>query len=173
MTEVIDLSGFDLGPSIDDVTEQDENPLMCEVPGCTNAIVKPARGRTPSKCPEHKKQKTAAGTKSPVSGKSWSRAVEIENLLTNYVIGIGTATKFVNKVDGEIIVEGGPKIVHELVDLAKSDTNLQKYLIWFATPGKYAPLIGAVGGVAIPIMANHGMMDHFAAMLGGNSNEGR
>ena len=103
--------------------------------------------------------------KSDVSGKSWARAGEIETILTNYIVGIGSVVSFANQVDGETLVSNGPKLVHELVELAKTDRQYRQYLEWLAAPGKYAPLTGAIIGVAFPIMANHGLLPNFGALL--------
>ena len=159
-TEMFELKESDIAPDFPEVPE-DKAPAACQEPGCTNALVKPARGRMPKYCPEHKGVR-GTNSRSATSGKSWSDAREVETLLTNYVIGIGTGVKFLNEADGTVIVMSGPAVVHELVELAKSDKNLQKYLLWFATPGKYGPLLLAVGGVALPILANHDMIPKFS-----------
>lgn len=152
-----ELKENDIAPVLT-IASKDQAPLRCGAPGCTNAVVKPARGRTPKFCPEHKPTNS---NRSQTSGRSWVRATEIENLLTQYVGGLAMGITLLNKVDGSIIAEGGPAIVHELVELAKTDKQLRKYLEWLATPGKYAPLTIAVLGVAIPMLANHGLMPTF------------
>jgi hypothetical protein len=125
--------------------------------------VKTGPGRPPKYCPEHKSVKSrGTSSRSATTGKSWSQAQEVETLLTNYVIGVGTGVKFLNEFDGTVIVSSGPAVVHELVELAKSDKNLQKYLLWFATPGRYGPLLMALGGVALPIMMNHDIVPKFS-----------
>lgn len=156
-----ELADMDLKPDITNPEidpSSDAAPNRCQQPGCTTALVKPARGRTPKFCDEHKRGGTATGSKSGVSGKSWPRAQEIESILTKYVEGVGMGLMLLNPADGEIVAQGGPAIVHELVELAKTDKNMRKYLEWLATPGKYAPLTMACAGVALPIMANHGIM---------------
>lgn len=161
MTAVLDsfeLAESDIAPEF---AAGDTAPIACEVEGCTNGVTKPSRGRPSKFCDEHKTSK-ARNPPSATSGKRWTEAVEVEKLLANYVIGIGTGIKFVNEFDGTTIVDNGPAVVHELVELAKSDKNLQKYLMWFATPGKYGPLLLALGGVAIPILANHDMIPKFS-----------
>jgi len=67
----------------------------------------------------------------------------------------------VNPTDGRIVADGGPAVVHELVELAKTDSALRKPLELLATPGKYGPLTLAVAGVILPIMANHGLLPQF------------
>jgi hypothetical protein len=156
-----ELPETDIAPTIS--AAGDKAPLRCQVNGCTTAVTKPARGRTPKFCENHKNQ--GNGSRSSTSGKSWTRAVEIETLLTQYVIGVGTGIRLLNAADGLVIVEGGPAIIHELVELAKTDTKIRKYLEWLAAPGKYAPITLALMGVALPIMANHNLLPQFTVNI--------
>jgi hypothetical protein len=160
------LESLTLEPLDVDPVAKDTAPARCAYQGCTNGLVKPAggRGRPPKFCDEHKggkgsptQEKFASG-KSSLSGKSWPKAAEVETLLTTYVNGLGIALSFVHEKDGQVIVAGGPDVVHELVELAKDERELRKYLEWLTTPGKYAPLILALGGVIIPILSNHGLI---------------
>lgn len=144
--------------------DSDSAPLRCQLPGCTNEVTKPARGRTPKFCDDHKGSKPGTGSTKGLSGKSWPRATEIETLLTNYVIGLSFAVGFANAEDGEIIRDKAPAVVHELVVLAIDDRNLRRYLEWLATPGKYAPLTMACFSLILPILQNHGVVDRL--MLG-------
>ena len=138
----------------------DDAPLRCNHPGCTNAVVKPARGRTPKYCPEHKSgnSRSNSGAAKSVgnSGKRWNRATEIETILITYVEGIGTGMQFLPALadDGKIIEMQMPDVVRELVKLAHDDSRIRKYLEYLATPGKYAPLTLACMSVIIPILAN-------------------
>jgi hypothetical protein len=141
----------------------DKTPAVCQKPGCTNGIPKTGRGRPPKFCDEHKSgapkpQENFASSKSGLSGKSWPKAAEVETLLTKYVQMLGVSLQFVHQKDGEVILLGGPDVVHELVELAKDERQLRKYLEWLTAPGKYAPLTLALAGVAIPIMSNHGLI---------------
>lgn len=153
-------------PPLDiDPASKDTAPARCAFDGCTNGLVKPAggRGRPPKFCDEHKGGKGApqekfASGKSSLSGKSWPKAAEVETLLTRYVTGMGIALSFVHEKDGQVIVQGGPDVVHELVELAKDERELRKYLEWLTAPGKYSGLIIAVGAIVIPIMSNHGLI---------------
>lgn len=69
--------------------------------------------------------------------------------------------RLVNPADGKVIAEGGPAVIHELVELAKTDAKFRKPLEMLATPGKYGPLGLALMGVIVPIMANHGLLPQF------------
>lgn len=155
-------------PPLRDATN-DKAPVRCQYPGCTNSIEKPARGRAPKYCPEHKNQRAASGNRSATSGKVWGRATEVENVLTGYLVGGGTGLTAIGaqtrndafKADGTVIRQNGPRLVHELVELAKTDDSLRKPLEWLATPGKYGPLTVALAGVIIPILGNHGLLPQF------------
>lgn len=161
--EVLSLDVLDLPAA---TTGTDKAPGVCATDGCSNGVPKPAggRGRPPKFCDEHKggkgapKQDGFNTARSPLSGKSWPRAAEVETLLTQYVNGLGIALSFVHEKDGQVIVAGGPDVVHELVELAKDERSLRKYLEWLTTPGKYAPLTLAVAGIAIPLLSNHGLI---------------
>lgn len=138
----------------------DVEPLLCAEPGCLNEVIKPARGRTPKYCPEHK-----AGTHSATGGstrragnRGWAKAGEVEAGLTQLVEWTGLGVGFLNREDGTIIQKGGPDLVHALVELAKDDRELRKYLEWIAAPGKYGPLTMAALAIVIPILANHGLI---------------
>src|SRR5919205_234938 len=131
---------------------KDSAPNRCQADGCDAAVPKPARGRPPKFCTDHKSGAKPAGkpesefnsAKSALSGKSWPKAAEVETLLKKYVETIGIGVSFIHEKDGEVIIQGGPDVVTALVDLAKDERQLRKYLEWLTTPGKYAPLTLAV-----------------------------
>jgi hypothetical protein len=146
--------------------EQDTAPLVCQFDGCTNGVTKPARGATPKFCPEHKGSRSrSTGGKSSVSNKSWPRAKEIETIL-NQTLGYATIpVAFFNVDDAAILGARGPKVIHELVELAKDDKNLQNALVMIATPGKYGPITAAVLGLVVPILANHKLIPAAGAAI--------
>lgn len=122
--------------------ETDEAPVL------TDAAPKRGRGRPPG-------VKNGQGAaKKP----QWARAAAVEKYLNEIVSLAGTALIFVNPEDSRIILEGGPRIVHELVELAKSEPALRRYLEMSAAPGKYGPLTVAVAAVLIPIAVNHNLI---------------
>lgn len=172
----LDLPALDLEP----LTPGDKAPNRCQEDGCTNGVPKPARGRPPKYCTDHRKGGAPTGkaeanfnpSKSSLSGKSWPRAAEVETLLTKYVQGLGVGLRFVHEKDGDVIIAGGPDVVHELVELAKDERQLRKYLEWLTSPGKYAPLTLAVAGIAIPLMSNHGLITLDLSKLVGPSKGG-
>lgn len=166
MTAVLEPLGLEVLDAAPPAMKADASPNRCQFDGCDNSVPKPARGRPPKFCTDHKAGKAPAGkpesefntAKSALSGKSWPKAAEVETLLKKYVETIGIGISFVHEKDGKVIIEGGPDVVTALVDLAKDERQLRKYLEWLTTPGKYAPLTLAVAGIVIPIMSNHGMI---------------
>lgn len=157
-TETIDLEFSDLTDAAPDISvAPDIAPLMCHEPGCTNSVVKPPRGRTPRYCPEHKSgARVSANNKSRASGKTWTRATEIETHLKSSIATIGNLTEhFLDATDGQLIKEYSPDIIHELVELAKDDKKLQDWLVWLSAPGKYGPLIMATMPLVTGIYFNH------------------
>lgn len=150
------------GPS--DLRDSEKAPNRCNYPDCLNPVLRTGKGgRPPKYCPEHKDKRApkTAGARSATSGKSWNRASEIEGILNRYVAGLGWTIQLVNPVDGKIVADGGPAVIHELVELAKDDTRLRKPLEALATPGKYGPLGIAVLAVVMPMLANHGLLPQF------------
>lgn len=167
----VSLTAFEVDD--DELTESaslDAEPLRCQKPGCTNAVVKPARGRTPKFCAEHKRSPSGGNAKSERSGKSWTRAAEVESILNEYIgytsLGLvmagGVDPAFV--LDAKIVGQKAPAVVHELVELAKDDRNLRRALEMLATPGKYGPLTVAVFGLAVPILQNHRILPQISLM---------
>lgn len=141
---------------------KDSDPKRCAEPGCTNAPAVTPTGRTGKYCDEHKKQSARTGQSAPRAKRNgWARAAEVETALTQFVQYAGMGLQVINRVDGQIIAQGGPAVVTALVEIAKTDTKLRRYLEMAATPGKYGPLVLAVLGVVIPVMANHDLLPRF------------
>lgn len=137
-------------------------PLVCAYEGCTNGLTKPARGRTPKFCDEHKK------TGSTPSGKraaNWPMASTVESVLIKYLNGLGGAVSFINPVDGSLIASGAENVAHEVVELARADKKLKAFLEKIATPGKYGGVALAVAPIVIGILVNHNILPQF--ILGG------
>ena len=92
-------------------------------------------------------------------GATWANAKSVEATLTQTLEGIGLGVKLLNSFDGETIIAGAPKLSSALVDLATNDPRYRKFLESASAPGKYGPLLIAVGGIALPIAMNHGLFD--------------
>lgn len=88
-------------------------------------------------------------------GPVWKEAAAIEKTLTSTIESLGLGVGFINKIDGEIIGEGAPALAKALVDLATVDPRYRKMIAGASAPGKYGPLLMAIGGIGFPIMKNH------------------
>lgn len=140
------------------------NPL-CAKPKCFNEVTKPARGRMPKFCDEHKATRgTPSTTDGPPkkSAGSWAQANAVENALNQLFsyagMGLQLAPDPKLGKDGQILAQGGPAVSAALVELARSDKKLRGYLEMLAAPGKYGALTMAVAGIVIPVLVNHGVI---------------
>lgn len=150
---------------------------LCGKPGCPNEVTKPAKGPYSKYCDEHRGTRAARGTggnRTSYTRKSWGRAGDVEKSLTTYVQLLGGAVTFVDAKDGTAVTKYGPAVVHEIVELAREDMRIRKYLELLSTPGKYGPLVFALASMALPILANHGLVPQIIVnltALGGSENE--
>lgn len=139
---------------------------VCAADGCGNEPERTPTGRLGKYCSEHKAAPKTGTRRTSTSRTKWKKAPEVRRALDQIVLFAGTGVSVIDPVDGQIIKAGGPNITEALVNLAEDDKNLQRYLEWLATPGKYGPLILATAGVVIPILANHGMIPTIPGLLG-------
>lgn len=154
MTDVFDItSDMDVAP-----TSSDTSPLRCQYDGCTNSVTKPARGRTPKFCDEHK---VTAKTSSGRSSAKWARADEIEKTLAKYLDMLAMGIMLVNPDDGRVIASGSDAVARELVELGRVDKTWRKWLERIAAPGKYGGLTAAMLPIIIGLMANHKLLPQF------------
>lgn len=143
----------------DESREADVEPLRCNEPGCTNEIIKPARGRTPKFCPTHKQGTSNSSSRNK---SAFPRAAEIEKLLSTYLLGIAGGLSLTRYApDGTLLVVHGPAVVHEVVELARVDKKLRRILEIIATPGRYGPLAMALMPIIFGVLANHDLLPQF------------
>ena len=95
----------------------------------------------------------------------WAAAEETRRNLYLLVEGASYVVGLADAFDGEVIERGGPAIVDALIDLARTDKRLRRYLELTAAPGKYGPLTMAVMGVALPIVIHHGLAPKIPALF--------
>lgn len=146
--------------------DDDVTPLMCAEPGCLNAIEKPARGRPAKFCPEHKPTRNVNAAAKAKARGGWAKAVEVENALILLTQAAAAGLMFTAlRADGKTLELTGEQIVHELVELAKTDKKMQVYLERITAPGKYAPLVWAVIPLCMGIAANHNLLPQFVVDL--------
>jgi len=74
---------------------------------------------------------------------------------------------FYNHYDSKIVLERSPAIVEACVAVAEQDEQFRKILLTLLTGSAYGQLALAVLMLAIPILANHGMLPPVAAVLVG------
>lgn len=134
----------------------DELPAICQQDGCSNPVAEySGRGPRPKFCPEHKPTRTPAATGSG-RGRGWAKAAEVEAQLNTYVYMIAGGLQFtILAPDGRAIQHTGPALVHEIVELARTDKNLRDVLERLALPGKYAPITIAATALLVSVAANH------------------
>jgi hypothetical protein len=138
--------------------DTDTAPIRCAFDGCSNEVVKPARGRTPKFCPEHKANPVkGAATKKA----SWPKAEAVELALARYLDGFSFVVSMVNPADGQVIASGSGPVAKELVELGRVDKQWRGYLEKITSPGKYGPLVLSLMPITIGIMANHGLLPQF------------
>lgn len=141
---------------------KDETPRLCGEPGCTNEVVKGARGPAPKFCPEHKPA-TRAKSATATNRRGWANGANVEKNLVASVEVMAGALLFLPHgsplyLDGSALYASGPKIVHELVVLAEEDKRLRATLEKLAAPGKFGPLVLACGSLILTVTANHGLL---------------
>lgn len=144
----------------DDDAPPDRNAgAICQFPGCDIPVTKPARGRSPKFCDEHRGTKSGSGAASGSSLPNWSKAPTVQAALEKYFNGLAFAIQLVNPEDGRIIASGSADVATALVNLGRQDKQWRKWLEKASAPGKYGELMLALGfGIVVPIMANHGLL---------------
>lgn len=153
-------SGADALPDPTDNTGAG-NGKFCEVCG------KPLHGRQRKRCDEHARDtNSTTGTKSqgvPGRRRGWKDAGRVESNLSELVTTIAGGLLFLPdgsplQKDGATLYTFGPKVAHELVVLADDDPRMRKILERLAAPGRYGPLVIALGGLMLGLAANHGLL---------------
>jgi len=159
-----------------DDSDKDSAPKRCAEPGCSNPVGETPTGRKAKFCEEHKDAKNRSGN-APKAGprkarSTWAEKSRVQDALNQLVFFGSAGLQVINKIDGQIVAQGGPAVVQALVDLAEQDKQIRKYLDFLAKPGKYGPLTLAVAGIVIPILANHGLLPKILVDLSGNDSTG-
>lgn len=152
---------FDFGS---DSAARDSLPeiLVCEF--CGLQLEYSGRGKKPKYCADHK---TAAsrgetpthGTRVPRT-RTWSGGADVERnliagldfiLLPSLALDVDAPLR----KDAVALDKYGPRIIHELVVLAATDTRLRAILIRLSAPGKYGALLGATFALVLSVANNH------------------
>jgi hypothetical protein len=101
-------------------------------------------------------------------GASMSISKIEESLATQFTM-IGTAVYAFNSYDGTVILQGTPKLSAALANLCEKNPKVKKNIERMLAGGAYGEVIVAAAFIAIPIMANHGMMPPGIAALYGKA----
>lgn len=136
---------------------------FCEV--CGKELEYSGKGRHPRFCEKHKPARASSntGSKRSTPRRTWKDADRVESNLVSTIEVIAGGLLFLPSesplyADGDALYKFGPRIAHELVVLAEHDTRLRTILSRLAAPGKYGPLVFAVGSLLLAIAANHGLL---------------
>lgn len=166
-----DPESFEVPPDVFDNTEQaaasarrDKPPRFCKFEGCTNELTQRRNGSYPVYCETHRPAGgrpagSSTGTPKNNTGK-WTRGERLETSLGEMwdLLVVGASLFPPTAIDAPVLDTYGPRIIHELVMLARDDAKLLAQLEKLATPGKYGPLTIAVGSMVFAIAANHGIL---------------
>jgi hypothetical protein len=82
----------------------------------------------------------------------------IEDALAQQFTLIGTVTMAFNEYDGTVILQGTPQLAKALANLCDKNPKIKKNVERMLAGGTYGEVIIAAGLIAMPIMANHGLM---------------
>jgi hypothetical protein len=146
--------GVPLPPTVDG--------LWCEV--CSAPLTYGGRGRKPRFCAEHKPKASA-----PTGKRSNSVDVLIAQIVDFYA-GIGTVVTLVPgcALDGMTVAGNATKLGESWRPLIERDPKLRKFWERMLTGSGYGALAFAHIMVALPIMANHGLLPkQVGEMVGG------
>jgi hypothetical protein len=71
---------------------------------------------------------------------------------------VGTVIYAVNAVDGAAIIDGAERLAEALNNAAKTNDTLYRNLERMLTGSTWGGVIVAAGAIALPILANHGLL---------------
>lgn len=142
----------------------DTAPLPDELP--TNEVKrepngKPSRatGRPPGR---PRKDRAPAAERGPGRpSKETKRAEKLTAMLGQ----VGVGVFLINQADGEVFLAGVPRLAEALAKLADQNATIGKVLDSTVKAGAWADVALACSAIALPIMANHGMLPAAAASM--------
>lgn len=147
-----DSVGFVRETMSDDIPPTTEDDLTCEV--CGKPLIYGGRGRKPTRCDEHKRNKaTGGGTR-----RSNSKLGALEANLKSNFSTIGTMVFMVNQFDGQVILERSEDLAKSLVAVAEQNPKVRQALENMMTASAWSQVVMVGASIAIPIAANHGLL---------------
>lgn len=88
------------------------------------------------------------------SGRKKSLKKPLEDLITS----VGTGVSFVNQTDGIAIIQGAENLAIALNNVAKDNDAVYRNLERMVTGSAWGGVFMALGGILIPIAANHNLL---------------
>lgn len=91
----------------------------------------------------------------------------IEKAIADQFTMIGVAVTAFNEYDGTVILQGTPRLAKSIGSLCEKNPKVRKNIERMLTGGSYGEVLLAGAFIAVPIMANHGLMpESVQAMYG-------
>lgn len=137
----------------------DVSPYRCE--DCGSGLVYAGRGRKPKRC----RPGEGCRVNSIVQGVTRKRSSgrqgwqePLRNALAGNFASIGMVVFALNRVDGQAILSGSPRLADSLIQVAEQEPKVRKALENMVTAGAWSGVAMSVAAIAVPIMANHGYL---------------
>lgn len=156
---IIEDEGFTLpGPDIG------SDSLICLE--CGREDFKNARGLSRHRSIAHG-IKSAKADQAPRSAGSSARATKLDKELTEMFMLIGMLVSAVNQYDGMVILQNADTTAQAWAQLARTDKRIANVLDKLISTTAYSGVILATIKMAVPILANHGVVPpELGAMFG-------
>lgn len=107
---------------------------------------------------EDEKPKRGPGRPKGSTNRNVMGIAKIEESLNTQFTMIGTMVYAFNQYDGTVILQGSPKLASSLASLCEKNPKVRRNIERMLAGGSYGEVIVAAGLIAVPIMANHGLM---------------
>lgn len=145
---VIDDDAFSLPPD-------NEDSLVCSE--CGRDDFKNARGLSRHRSIAHN-IKSAKADQAPRSVSGGGRTPKLDKELTEMVTYIGMMVMIFNQFDGMVVMQNAESTASAWAQLARTDKNVANVLNKLITGTAYSGVILATVKMAVPILANHGVV---------------
>lgn len=133
------------------------DPNLIDAPKARKAKDKSPREvplEPPSELP-YKPQAVAGST----SKRQTKDSKVIEDGLTRAIAMMGIALSMLNLFDGMVIGENADLLAKSWTKVAENNASVRNALLWFLSGGDIVSALMVTTAVAIPIAANHGMVE--------------
>jgi len=137
-----------------DLAADDKPPVLPEWPAPEGDAGKQSEPTLP---PSDKPPGRKRGRPPGSTNKSLSIAKIEEGLARQFTL-VGMFVLPFNEYDGTVIIKGTPALAKSIADLCEKNPSVRKNVERLLVTGTYGELVIAAGAIAIPIMANHGLM---------------